>query len=247
VTAWALHDDLDVRRWMACGAIIVLAHMAIGGALAIRRSDFEPTEPAGAIVVEFAPVPVAPVQQTEIPAGPEQVMSEAVPESPVEKIVEEPSPELKQAPEGEIALERPPEVQQQKVQPRPPAPATSAPQVITPERSTMARAPAEGQVSPRSSNAVPTWKSQIVALLERNKRYPHEAHARGQHGVVQVLFTLDRAGLLRESRVVRSSGAAALDEEALALLRRAQPFPPPPAEMPGATVDLTVPVRFNLK
>jgi protein TonB len=111
----------------------------------------------------------------------------------------------------------------------------------------VARAPAEGQVSPRSSNAVPTWKSQIVALLERNKRYPHEAHARGQHGIVQVLFTLDRAGLLRESRVVRSSGAAALDEEALALLRRAQPFPPPPAEMPGATVDLTVPVRFNLK
>jgi protein TonB len=241
-----LDDQLDVRRWTACAAIVVLAHLAIGGALALRRGDIDPAEPTGAIVIEFAAVPVAPLQQTEIPPGPEQVMSEAVPESPIEKIVEEPTPELKQAPEGELALEQPPEVQQQRVQPRPPAPTTSVPQVITPERSLIARAPAEGQVVSRS-NVVPTWKSQIVALLERNKRYPQEAHARGEHGVVQVLFTLDRTGQLRASRVLRGSGAAALDEEALALLRRAQPFPPPPAEMPGTTVDLTVPIRFNLK
>jgi periplasmic protein TonB len=46
---------------------------------------------------------------------------------------------------------------------------------------------------------------------------------------------------------VRSSGASALDDEALALLRRAEPFPPPPPELPGARVDLTVPIRFNLR
>jgi TonB family protein len=40
------------------------------------------------------------------------------------------------------------------------------------------------------------------------------------------------------TRSVRSSGTSALDEEALALLRRAQPFPPPP-ELPGQRVDLT--------
>jgi periplasmic protein TonB len=40
---------------------------------------------------------------------------------------------------------------------------------------------------------------------------------------------------------------AVLDEEALALVRRAQPFPPPPPEMPGNSLDLTVPIRFNLK
>jgi protein TonB len=46
---------------------------------------------------------------------------------------------------------------------------------------------------------------------------------------------------------VRSAGAAALDEEALALLDRAQPFPPPPPELAGEVVNLTVPIRFNLK
>jgi protein TonB len=49
------------------------------------------------------------------------------------------------------------------------------------------------------------------------------------------------------SRIAHSSGASALDEEALALLRRAQPFPAPPRELPGERVDLTVPIRFNLR
>ena len=50
-----------------------------------------------------------------------------------------------------------------------------------------------------------------------------------------------------ESTVVRSSGVADLDEEALALLQRAQPFPPLPAQDGGERVSLTVPIRFVLK
>ena len=93
-----------------------------------------------------------------------------------------------------------------------------------------------------------TWQKQIVALLERNKRYPAAAQSRREQGVAQVFFSLDRQGRVVDSRVVRSSGAAALDEEALALVRRAQPFPAWPApEFPGERVDLTVPIRFNLK
>ncbi len=69
---------------------------------------------------------------------------------------------------------------------------------------------------------------------------------RGEHGVAQVFFTLDRQGRVLESRVLQSSGAAALDAEALALLQRAQPFPAPPAELRGERVNVTVPIRFNL-
>jgi protein TonB len=108
-------------------------------------------------------------------------------------------------------------------------------------------APTQGQLVPENPNVIPTWKTQIVALLERNKRYPEGAQARREHGVAQVFFSLDRNGRVIASRVLRSSGASALDEEALALLRRAQPFPAPPRELPGEHVDLTVPIRFNLK
>jgi periplasmic protein TonB len=93
---------------------------------------------------------------------------------------------------------------------------------------------------------VPTWKTQIVALLERNKRYPESAQSRREQGIAQVFFSLDRQGRVIDSRVVPHR-ARALDEEALALLRRAQPFPASPRELPGERVDLTVPIRFNLK
>ena len=63
-----------------------------------------------------------------------------------------------------------------------------------------------------------------------------------------MFFSLDRHGQVIESRIVRSSGAAGLDQEAMALLRRAQPFPPWPAgDFVGDQVNLTVPIRFNLR
>jgi protein TonB len=258
--ALAAHDSADLRRWLVSGAIVVLAHGALAAAIAWRQ-DSEPAEPPGAIVIEFAPVPVAPAtQQMDIPPGPEQTMADASPDRPTEVVrekveeaqekreEEETPPELRPAPNPEIPIAPPKEVQQEtpRQEPHPPAPTTSAPQAAPVQTATIAAAPAQGR-SMQQSNAVPTWTSQIVALLERNKRYPPAAHARGEHGVAQVFFTLDRSGRVVNSRLLRSSGAAALDSEALALLQRAQPFPPPPPEMSGAQVNLTVPIRFNLK
>ena len=42
-----------------------------------------------------------------------------------------------------------------------------------------------------------------------------------------------------------SSGSAALDAETLALVRRAQPFPPPPPDLAGS--EMTVPLRFSIR
>jgi protein TonB len=83
----------------------------------------------------------------------------------------------------------------------------------------------------------------VVALLERNKRYPAAAKARSEKGTAQLAFSLDRQGRVTATRIVKSSGSSALDQETLELVRRAQPFP---AAMPGAHIDLTVPVRFNV-
>jgi protein TonB len=62
-----------------------------------------------------------------------------------------------------------------------------------------------------------------------------------------VRFTLDRTGRLMSRRVERSSGNAELDSLALELLGRAAPLPPPPPEMPGAVVELVVPVRYTVR
>ena len=66
-------------------------------------------------------------------------------------------------------------------------------------------------------------------------------------GIAELAFTLDRNGEVVTSRVVRSSGFAALDQDTIDTVRRAQPFPPPPANMPGETFDFTVPIRFNIR
>jgi protein TonB len=254
----------DLRRWVFSAALVMAAHGALAAALVTWREEVDPDDPAAAITVEFAPVPVAPANRdADIPPGPEQIMSEAAPERPTETVketvedkpeqkkepVEEPPPEVKPTPNPEVAVEPAPQVKEnpQPVQPRPPAPTTTAPQSAPVQTAAIAAAPVQGQPTPRSSRAIPTWKTKIVALLERNKRYPPSAQSRGEHGAAEVFFSLDRQGRVVESHIMRSSGASSLDEEALALLQRAQPFPAPPSEMPGAHVDLTVPIRFNLK
>jgi len=274
-------DVTDLRRWTLCAALVVLAHGGIAAAMVSWRDVVEPAETAAAIVIDFAPVAVAPpAPPSELPPGPEQVMSDASPNQPTETVeekieekvepkvevklaqkveerveakpVEEPPPEVRPAPNPELAIETPApqEVKQETPQrqvPRLPAPATTAPQAMPVETAAIPAAPAQGQPNPHTSKAVQTWRGQILAVIERNKRYPAQAEARGQQGVARVFFSLDRQGQVVGSRLVSSSGVAALDEEALALLRRAQPFPKPPPELAGDRVDLVLPLRFNIR
>jgi protein TonB len=87
--ALSAEDLADLRRWVMCGAVIVFAHGGIAAGMVNWREEIEPAEPAAAIVIEFALVPVAPAApQTEIPPGPEQVMSDASPNKPVESLEE---------------------------------------------------------------------------------------------------------------------------------------------------------------
>jgi len=58
------------------------------------------------------------------------------------------------------------------------------------------------------------------------------------------MFRIDRRGHLLTSRIVQSSGSAALDEETLALAKRAQPFPAPPADVGDDQLSFLVPIRY---
>ena len=101
--------------------------------------------------------------------------------------------------------------------------------------------------SAETAQAVPAWKDEIVTILNRNRRYPATAQARREQGVAQIFFSIDRQGRVLQSRVLNSSGVEVLDEEALALIRRAEPFPPPPAALAGDHIDFRVPIRFTFR
>ena len=128
-----------------------------------------------------------------------------------------------------------------------PAPTTSAPEAPQVIIADTAAAPSEGAPNVSNSAAIPAWRAQLGVVLERNKRYPAQARDRAQQGVVQLSFSLDRRGRVVASGIVRGSGFALLDQEVLDLLRRAQPFPPPPPEVRGERIDLTVPIRFSIR
>jgi protein TonB len=119
----------------------------------------------------------------------------------------------------------------------------------TKQQTAMAREAATPQApavsTPSNSNALPNWKSQIMGILERNKRYPPEAEARQEHGISNLAFSLNRQGHVISAHIAGSSGSSALDAETLSLVHRAQPFPPPPPEVGGAQISLVVPIRYT--
>jgi protein TonB len=84
--------------------------------------------------------------------------------------------------------------------------------------------------------------ARLVARLAKVQRYP--AQARGAQGVVSLAFTIDRHGGVVSSKIVKSSGSAILDAEALDLIKRAAPLPPPPADVADSDLSFVVPIRF---
>jgi periplasmic protein TonB len=104
-----------------------------------------------------------------------------------------------------------------------------------------AAAPAAPSGGPSPSD----WRSQVIGILERNKRYPPSAESNREEGTAHLAFTIDRQGRVTSAHVAGSSGSAALDAETLALVHRVS-IPPPPAEMAGAQISLVVSLRYNI-
>lgn len=115
---------------------------------------------------------------------------------------------------------------------------TSAPSGAPGPRSPSAASASAGA----NSAAMASWRGSLMAHLKRNMRFPAGG---GSGGTVVVGFSVNRSGAISAPRISRPTGNRALDGEALALLRRANPAPPPPAGAPGGVIAVTVPLRYN--
>jgi protein TonB len=93
--------------------------------------------------------------------------------------------------------------------------------------------------------ALSSYLGIVVAHLRRFKRYPAEAQAANIHGTTRVRFSVGANGEVLATRIVASSGAKLLDQEAVAMIARAGPFPPIPPEFKRTSMTFTVPVRFQ--
>ena len=71
-----------------------------------------------------------------------------------------------------------------------------------------------------------TWTKELVAHLDKHKRYPSERQQKTAEIVVS--FVLDRTGHVLSTGIVKGSGDTAFDAAALAMIRRSDPVPQPP-------------------
>jgi protein TonB len=238
MTAFALHlpERSGISRWVAAAAMIVALHVALIASVVFwyARRQAVPTI-APAVEVSLAPVDAASpeVQTQDVAVGPPMQQAVAQPkeqpkvEQNVEQIEQPPTPQQK----AEVTLPdtNPKEVEKPKPEAIPPAPETRA----LPKNERVA------QFSQAASNA---YMALLLGHLERFKRYPASAH--GAAGKVLVKFEIDREGRVIGVDVAQSSGNEALDQEAVAIVRRASPFPPFPAAKPGAQDTYTWPATF---
>jgi len=263
-------------RWSLAGVCIVsLQGGIVYAALNWPGEPVSPAEVPAAIMIELAPVPVAPqTPPQEVALGPQMEMSQEATPSEEDEPIEQQQPEPEIKPEIKIEIPRLPEKQKAEVvlarsAPPPPkrrekpredkrkpdkpkaakkkpqersmrnAPATAAPQAANARNAATNAAPMAGT---SSSISPASWRSMIMALFNRNKRFP----AGGGRGTATVAFTIDRSGRVLSARLARSSGDVALDQEAVALARRVSPVPPPPPDIGrGGSILLAVPVRFG--
>ena len=127
--------------------------------------------------------------------------------------------------------------------------AAPGPNIASPSAATASSSQGQQRAPiPRSGNTAradaSTYRGQVIAHLTRFKRYPESAMSRGAEGVPTVAFSLDASGGVTQVSLTRSSGQGDIDAEAIAMVRRAVPFPPP---QPGAPQSFSASIAFQIR
>src|SRR3569833_2997991 len=128
------------------------------------------------------------------------------------------------------------------IQTAPPPPVTAQPPVAAP---VVPSVPAPSATPQGTGEGRDSFLARLLAQLNRVKQYPRAARQARIEGVVMLHFVMDAQGKLVSFEIAKSSGRPVLDNEALALIQRAQ-LPPLPAGFPTSTLDAVVPVQFSL-
>lgn len=238
----------ELLRWALCAFVVLVAHGWTAFALLQRDEETDLDGGSPVALIELAPIPVAPSStETDLAPGapaPEAEQSERIeasekPRSDEQPLVQEKVQDADAADPAPLMAEKQPE--QAENQPRVEASDAAAPPAAA-ETAAPPAAPAVGRENRKPSAADLHWQRSLVAHLERSKRYPRQAG--GQSGVARLAFSIDRQGRLLDGRIVQSSGSTILDAEALALVKRAEPFPPPPADVADDQLSFVAPIRY---
>lgn len=257
-----LDEQKPSRRLWILAAVTALALHIGGAALAIVHLQTERVDDAlGASAIEVG-LELASVRReaTDLPPGPDTDASTASPQLSEQKA------EVK---DTELPQDKPTEADEadrmvtpnESKKPKEDDPKVAAVQTTASTESVAAEATAtpsseaipEGprSVAPAigtgesARRARATWQKELVAHLDKHKRYPAERSQKSAE--IHIRFTLDRLGHVLSTNIEKGSGDAAFDEAALAMLRRSDPVPAPPPLIADEGLSFTLPVIFRVK
>jgi protein TonB len=194
----------------------------------------------------YTPAPPAPAQ-TAVAPTPE------TPPPPKPKVEPKPKPKPKPRPKPKLkpverstpkpvtrylAQEMPPDPA-----PNPPTPAPTAFATTGPLTGLANPAPA---VQPDPKPDFDWLRRYLVEQIRRHKQYPGYARRKGWEGQVLIRAVIGGNGQLVKAEIVKSSGHAVLDDQALVTLRRAMPVPVSKAHG-WSQVAVTIPFDYRLK
>lgn len=192
----------------------------------------EPMSPA--TLQALAPVAPSPIAQT----SPE--LMAALPEAPPEVVQLSSRPKVRpKSVEAKAADPKPRKTAQAKPKPQPKGTGKVAATRGSDQGQQQASASAASQRSTRATSAgnaaVSNYPGQVMRRLSRQRK-----PRLNFQGTALVSFSIASNGRLAGARVARSSGSPKLDAAALALVRRAGPFPKPP---PGAKRNYQISIK----
>lgn len=239
---------------LIAAAFSVGLHLAVAALVLVKwtQTPDAPPPKQPAMMIELAPLPSAP------PAPPEQVAPGVQQVEKVEPVEVEDKP-LDLPPVPVVAVKNPPVVVPKKpefdpdptptprptpIKPRQPVQQTTAPASVPLPPREKAGAPAVGTPTASDQVAEQTWQGQVLAKLEKSKRYPSESRQDKEEDRVLMTIKVDRSGRVLDRVIVRSRGNARLDAEAMAVVMRASPFPAPPASIRNADLTFNVYIDF---
>lgn len=91
------------------------------------------------------------------------------------------------------------------------------------------------------------YQKAVKEKIEDCRRYPYWARKQGFEGTVHLKFTILSTGVVKDIKIIKSSGFNILDKEAISTVKRASPFPPIPKKINRSTLTIEVSLVFQLK
>lgn len=246
--------------WLAAAALVVALH-AGGGVFVLSATQPDEADDLGAAALEVGLEMTAPRREpTDLPPGPEADDAAASPAVVQQKAVDDPTelpkavPTETEDPDRIVSADatlkpQEDETKVKMVETSPSMESVASEAAAAPSSETMKEAPVSAApvlgTGESARRVRTTWQKQLLAHLDRHKRYPSGAsHPTGQ---VTVAFVLDRLGHVVSATVLKGSGDAALDGAALAMMKRSDPVPQPPALVADEGLNFSIPVVFRAK